>query len=119
MNKQDFVQLLVSHDWYYERSEDSNAYKNGARQRRAIIKAKNELGEDGEYLFNKYSKRELAVGTQTARKSREMPEIICLSTGRIGIFVDKTPNGFSEVFFKGASTSEYMRQSGYFMLDEV
>ena len=65
MNKQDFVQLLVSHDWYYERSEDSNAYKNGARQRRAIIKAK------------------------------------------------------TEVFFKGASTSEYMRQSGYFMLDEV
>jgi hypothetical protein len=119
MTKQDFVQLLVSHDWYYERSEDINAYRNGAKQRRAIITAKNTLGEDGDYLFNKYAKRETYDSTQRATKSREMPEILCLSTGRIGVFVDKTPNGFSEVFFKGASTSEYMSQSGYFMLDDV
>lgn len=120
MTKQDFVQLLVSHDWYFERTEDPKMYKRGAEQRRRILEAKNSLGTDGEYLFQKYAKKiqpDAPIAVTATRSARVMPELICRSTGRIGTLVDKSPNGFSEVMFNGEMRSEFMRQSDYFLLD--
>ena len=57
MTKQDFVRLLETHDWTYQRSDDHSKWQRGCEERRRIIDAKLLFGEDGEYLFNKYRKK--------------------------------------------------------------
>ena len=57
MTKQDFVQMLESHDWTYQRSDDHRKWTRGCEQRRRIMAAKVLLGNDGEYLFEKYRKK--------------------------------------------------------------
>ena len=57
MTKQQFVQMLESHDWTYQRSDDHRKWKRGCEQRIKIIAAKVLLGDDGEHLFEKYRKK--------------------------------------------------------------
>ena len=59
MTKQDFVQMLESHDWTYERSDDHSKWVRGCEQRRKILEVKQQLGEDGQYLFDKYRKAKM------------------------------------------------------------
>ena len=56
MTKERFVKMLKSHDWFYQWSDDHSKWTRGCQQRAAIMEAKKELGEDGEYLFDKYRK---------------------------------------------------------------
>ena len=37
MTKKDFVQMLESHDWTYERSDDHSKWLRGCEQRRRIM----------------------------------------------------------------------------------
>ena len=57
MTKAEFKQMLESHDWTYQRSDDHSKWKRGCEERRQIMAAKLLFGEDGEYLFNKYRKK--------------------------------------------------------------
>ena len=40
MTKHDFVQMLESHDWTYQRSDDHRKWKRGCEQRKSIMAAK-------------------------------------------------------------------------------
>ena len=112
MTKQDFLQLLVSHDWYFERTEDSAVYKRGAEHRRMIIEAKNSLGEEGEYLFNKYAKKfESGTNVAVEKPTQVQRKIVCRSSGKMGEVLDKTPNGYLEVSFDGEYGIKSVRQS--------
>ena len=57
MTKQDFIQLLETHDWAYQRSDDHRKWKRGCEQRKSIMAAKSLFGDDGEHLFEKYRKK--------------------------------------------------------------
>ena len=57
MTKHDFVQMLESHDWTYQRSDDHRKWKRGCEQRKSIMAAKVLFGDDGEHLFEKYRKK--------------------------------------------------------------
>jgi hypothetical protein len=57
MTKQQFVQMLESHDWTYQRSDDHRKWKRGCEQRKSIMAAKVLFGDDGEHLFEKYRKK--------------------------------------------------------------
>lgn len=57
MTKEKFIQMLESHDWYYQRSDDHGKWTRGCEQRQRIMAAKVLLGVDGEYLFEKYRKK--------------------------------------------------------------
>ena len=59
MTKQKFVKMLESHDWFYQWSDDHSKWSRGCRQREQIMEAKKALGEDGEYLFEKYRKQKM------------------------------------------------------------
>lgn len=59
MTKQKFVKMLESHDWFYQWSDDHSKWSRGCRQRERIMEAKKALGEDGEYLFEKYRKQKM------------------------------------------------------------
>ena len=120
MNKQDFAQLLEMHDWYYERTEDPKVYKRGSEQRKMIFKAKAQLGEDGEYLYLKYAKRyeentNRPIGAR--RKERVFKDVMCKSNGKLGVLIDKSPNGFLEVKFKDEYRTKFLHPDNVFMLD--
>lgn len=53
----DFENLLKSHDWYYDRSDDHSKWKRGSEQRKKILDLKKELGSKADALWNKYKKR--------------------------------------------------------------
>ena len=55
--KQTLDQLLRSHDWHYQRTEDSRVYKRGSEQRAEIMNLVSELKSDGDYLFTKFHRR--------------------------------------------------------------
>lgn len=57
MTKEKFTKMLESHDWFYQWSDDHSKWMRGCEQRRKILEAKSQLGEDGEYLFEKYRKK--------------------------------------------------------------
>ena len=57
MTKHDFIQLLETHDWTYQRSDDHRKWKRGCEQRKSIMAAKVLFGDDGEHLFEKYCKK--------------------------------------------------------------
>ena len=57
MTKHDFVQMLETHDWMYQRSDDHRKWKRGCEQRKSIMAAKVLFGDDGEHLFEKYRKK--------------------------------------------------------------
>ncbi len=53
--KKKFEKLLKAHDWYYQRSDDYNAYKRGAKSYEVIWKILK--GPDGDKLrplFDEY-----------------------------------------------------------------
>jgi hypothetical protein len=52
----DFEQMLKSHDWSYNYSDDHSKYKRGSKQRADIMKMKKELGKKGDELYNKYKR---------------------------------------------------------------
>lgn len=120
MNKQDFAQLLEMHDWYYQRSEDPRVYKRGAEERKMIFRAKEKLGEDGEHIYLKYAKRyeeniDRPIGPR--RKERVFKSVICKSSGKLGVLIDKSSNGFLEVKFKDEHRTHYLRPENIIMLD--
>jgi len=51
--------MLESHDWFYQWSDDHSKWSRGCRQRQQIMEAKKALGEDGEYLFQKYRTKKM------------------------------------------------------------
>jgi hypothetical protein len=53
----DFEQMLKSHDWSYEFSDDHSKYMRGSKQRAELMKMKKELGSKGDTLWNKYKRR--------------------------------------------------------------
>jgi len=57
MTKHDFIQMLESHDWTYQRSDDHRKWKRGCEERKSIMVAKVLFGDDGEHLFEKYRKK--------------------------------------------------------------
>ena len=120
MNKQDFAQLLEMHDWHYQRSEDHRVYKRGAEERKMIFRAKAQLGEDGEHIYLKYAKRyeeniDRPIGAR--RKERVFKSVMCKSSGKLGVLIDKSPNGFLEVKFKDDHRIQYLRPENIIMLD--
>jgi hypothetical protein len=51
---EDYVARLKRHDWYYERSDDHNAYTRGNTARKKIMELAKQL--DPEYeIFNQYA----------------------------------------------------------------
>lgn len=56
--KQRLNQLLNSHDWHYQRTEDSRVYRRGSEQRAEIMTLVSELKTEGDYLFTKFHRRE-------------------------------------------------------------
>lgn len=118
MDIRDFAQLLQSHDWYYERTEDPSVYKRGAQERRAIFNAKAQLGAVAEQMYLKYAKK-LDQGMAIPAKSgeRHMPYVLCTSTNRIGQCVDRSPNGFLEVMFPDEYRAKFLRPQDVIMLD--
>lgn len=118
MDIRDFAQLLQSHDWYYERTEDPAVYKRGARERRMIFQAKSELGAVAEQMYLKYARNlDQDTTTPVQSKEREMPYVFCISTKRIGQCLDKSPNGFLEVVFPDEARSKFLRPSDVIVLD--
>lgn len=118
MDIREFAQLLQSHDWYYERTEDPAVYKRGARERRIIFQAKTELGDVAEQMYLKYAKKldqGMAIPSQSVE--REMPYVFCISTKRIGQCVDRSANGFLEVIFPDEARSKFLRAQDVIMLD--
>lgn len=57
MTKEKFIEMLESHDWYFERSDDFRVWKRGVEQRKRIMAAKVILGADGEQIYNQYKKK--------------------------------------------------------------
>lgn len=112
MNKEDFIQLLVSHDWSYQYSDDPNAYKRGQAQRDAIKEAMNDLGELGVQLYNAYDKTPKTDPVKPTKKPAQVQrKVVCRNSGKVGNVFDKTPNGFLEVSFDGEYGIKYVRQS--------
>ena len=111
MSREDFIQLLQSHDWLYQYSDDSRKYKRGQAQREKINLLKIELGEEGQRLYDLYSKVPTARVVVPEKAERPTPEVMCRNTGRFGILIDKSPNGFMEVRFKDGYRTEFVRQS--------
>lgn len=116
MTKQDYIQLLMSHDWSYEYSDDPSKYKRGQAQRDAINKAKAELGEDGQQLYDIYNKTPSYTPASGGSGSTYCKKVMCLSSGRIGNLIDKSPNGFMEVRFPDGYRNEFMRQTEVIVL---
>ena len=56
--KQRLDQLLKTFDWYYGRTEDSRVYNKWSRVNDEIRSLRSQLGEDGEYLFTKYHRKQ-------------------------------------------------------------
>ena len=50
----ELVQLLRGHDWYYDRSDDSRVYREGAQARARIVALRAVL-PDGIQLWNAYA----------------------------------------------------------------
>lgn len=111
MSREDFIQLLQWHDWAYQYSDDPSKYKRGQAQREAINKAKAELGDKGQQLYDLYNKQPEARIVVPIRAERPTPEVMCRTTGRMGILIDKSPNGFMEVKFSDGYRTEFKRQS--------
>ena len=57
--KQQFVKRLESHDGVYQGADDHAKWTRGCEQRRRIMEAKKQLGDDGQYLFDKYRKAKM------------------------------------------------------------
>jgi hypothetical protein len=51
---EDYVARLKRHDWYYDYSDDHNAYMNGSTARRKILELADELDPNHE-IFNQYA----------------------------------------------------------------
>jgi hypothetical protein len=120
MTKADFVQLLKSHDWFYERTEDPRVYAQGAKERRAIFNAKAQFGDDGQYLFEKYAKTAndpAPTSLVQASRERRFKDVIVRSTGKIGSLIDISPNGYAEVIVKGTYKAEFLPQQEIIILD--
>lgn len=118
MSKEDFIQLLKSHDWTYQFSDDPRVYKRGQRERDAINRGKAELGELGQQLYDIYNEAPRPDSILSApRKQKPAVRVVCRNTGNLGEIVDKTPNGFLEVAFKGVYGIKYVRQSDVIKLD--
>lgn len=118
MTKEDFIQLLKSHDWTYQFSDDYKVYQRGQGERDLIREAKNNLGELGQQLYDIYNeapKPDSILSKQKPEAKRKM--VICRNTGKFGQIVDKTPNGFLEVSFNGEYGIKYVRQSDVIKLD--
>ena len=56
--KQRLNELLKSFDWFYQRTEDSRVYNRWSRVKSEINRLRSELGTDGEYLFQKYHRKQ-------------------------------------------------------------
>lgn len=118
MSKEDFIQLLKSHDWTYQFSDDHRVYKRGQLERDAINRIKSELGELGQQLYDIYNEAPRADSILgDPRKERPAKRVICRTTGNLGEIVDKTPNGFLEVIFNDVYGIKYVRQSDVIKLD--
>ena len=118
MNKEDFIQLLKSHDWTYQFSDDHNVYKRGQEERDTINKAKIDLGELGQQLYDSYNEAPMPDSILSApRQEKPSKRVVCRNTGKFGEIIDKTPNGFLEVAFKGVYGIKYVRQSDVIKLD--
>ena len=52
----DFENLLKSHDWYYDYSDDHSKWKRGSEQRKKILDLKKELGSKADALWKKYKR---------------------------------------------------------------
>ena len=116
MTKQDYIQLLISHDWTYQYSDDPSVYRRGQAQRDAINKVKAELGEDGQQLYDLYNKTPNQEPITGGSGSTYCKKVMCRNTGRIGNLIDKSPNGFMEVRFPDGFRNEFMRQSEVLVL---
>jgi hypothetical protein len=51
-------QLLESHDWHYQRSDDHRVWKRGSEQRAAILNLVGAIGEEADELFKSYHQKE-------------------------------------------------------------
>ena len=47
--------LLISHDWYYDYSDDASSWHRGNRSEKLINSIVKELGNQGKMLYNEYS----------------------------------------------------------------
>lgn len=54
----DFEDLLKSHDWFFNRSDDHRRYKSGLERHKELLDLKKQLGSKGDILWKKYEKRE-------------------------------------------------------------
>jgi len=72
LNLEAFEGMLMSHDWYYERSDDHRKYKRGSAQRDAIYELAYELGDTPEArkLWDEHcpTAKPYPVDTQQLRK---------------------------------------------------
>ena len=50
--------LLANFDWHYQRTEDRRVYHYWSRVNDEIRVLRKELAEDGEYLFQKYHRKQ-------------------------------------------------------------
>ena len=47
-------ELLKTHDWYYQMTEDHRVWQRGSQQRSKIRELVNELGNEGKDLYDRY-----------------------------------------------------------------
>ena len=47
-------ELLKTHDWYYQMTEDHRVWQRGSQQHSKIRELVNELGNDGKDLYDRY-----------------------------------------------------------------
>ena len=47
-------ELLKTHDWYYQMTEDHSVWQRGSQQRSKIRELVSELGSEGEDLYDRY-----------------------------------------------------------------
>lgn len=52
---QQLVNLLVSHDWYYDYSDDAKMWQRGNQSEKKMLDLVKELGDYGRDIFNVYA----------------------------------------------------------------
>lgn len=60
LNVDDYINMLKSHDWFYDYSDDHSVWVRGKAQRGAILEAKKELDPDY-IIWNQYCPADFRV----------------------------------------------------------
>jgi hypothetical protein len=63
--------LLKNHDWYYAWSDDHRVYKKGAETEKQIKELVNQLGKEGEDLYDEYKKPKTQISEKKLTKAEK------------------------------------------------